>query len=133
MRKTQIAIEFLFNTIMLLLVLITFTYIAVSYYDIFFHKEIDQQFRDYSFFLRQKIIIASNSHQGFHEVFELPEKIKGVNYSIESYGDQGFLKIIANINGKEKEYPIYTPRFNGTIKKGINHLVKNEKGLFIYQ
>ncbi len=126
-KKGQIALEFLFTNIFVLLFVIVISSIILFYYQQSVEKKLQLEVQAVGEKIKKEIDIASISHVGYRRVFEIPGTIYGKNYTIESYGEFGLIKIII----EDKEYAYRTTKFNGSLRKGNNVIVKDENGIRI--
>jgi len=117
-RKGQAAIEFIVLLVILFSVFMVYTISTRTKIDEIREKKEIILLDDVVRMSQQEILLAIKVEDGYHRVFELPESLEGINYTIGITGTA----ILANT--EKHESAVIIPLVNGTLKKGENIITK---------
>lgn len=127
MHKAQSAIEFISLASFMLLVILGF--FAITSSRVLDAKEEGNRkiAEDIAEFAYNEIELAKSVNDGYTRVFDMPEKVNGVDYAISIIDGR---ELVTNYLGNEhvKFLPI---NVTGTIAKGKNKITKNNEVVFI--
>lgn len=129
-KKSQIAIEFLLlagtSIFILLLILISMYSLSKGKTDEKTYYELD----DFGKSLQQEILLASELEDGYVRTMNIPMTLNGRNFNIttnQTSAYNGYIKI----NYEVYEFYYAIPIVNGTFKKGMNTITKQNGVLSI--
>lgn len=118
-KEGQIAAEFVFLIGTALTLVIIFAVAADRQVIDFKNKRDSELLKDITFKTQTEISIAARVEDGYYRVFALPEKLENsLNYTIVM---NDTMVIAESVNS---QYIFFTPKVNGSLKKGNNTIKK---------
>lgn len=123
--KAQVAMEFIMFIMIAFMIMIVFTAFAKeSMIDLRKDEEGDA-LKDVVHSVKSEILIATGVEEGYKRNFEIPEQVRGINYTIEiAYG-------YITAESRNHEYSIQIPPTVGVITKGENTIRKEGGVVFL--
>ncbi|MBW2992661.1 hypothetical protein KY345_05585 [Candidatus Woesearchaeota archaeon] len=120
--RAQAAIEFIVLIVILFSVFLVYTVSTRKKMDEIRDKKEYTLLRDITKTAQNEILTAVKVEDGYYREFELPDTLEGINYTINITGTM----VIAYSENHEQAFMI--PAVNGTVKKGVNVITK-ENGI----
>jgi hypothetical protein len=121
-KSGQAAIEFIVLIVLLFSVFLVYTISTRKNIDEIRDEKEYVLLKDIAKTAQNEILTAIRVEDGYYREFELPETLEGINYTINITGTM----ILAYTENHEQALMI--PEVNGTVKKGVNKITK-ENGL----
>lgn len=122
LKNGQAAVEFIVLIVILFSVFLVYTVNTRSQMDEIRDKKEYALLNDVAKTAQNEILTAVKVEDGYRREFELPDTLEGINYSINITG------IMVVAYSENHEQALIIPQVNGTIKKGVNVITK-ENGI----
>ncbi len=122
--KSQISAEFFIFIGLAFLISIAFAAASLEQLNDFRAKKDEEAVKDLALKLQKELITASAVEDGYVRVFELPDKLDGINYSLTTKNST------ITVESKNSLYVASIPNAIGNFSKGINTI--NKTGGVIY-
>ncbi|MBI2647561.1 hypothetical protein HYW99_03720 [Candidatus Woesearchaeota archaeon] len=123
-RKAQISAEFFMFIGLVFIIAIAFEIASIDQLKHLRLQKESDAIKDVALKLQMELLIAATVEDGYVRIFELPESVENVNYSIMTQNSS----II--ITSKNSFYIVAVPYSSGNISKGTNLI--NKTGGVIY-
>ncbi|MBN2142193.1 hypothetical protein JW711_02585 [Candidatus Woesearchaeota archaeon] len=122
MARGQIALEFVFILIMILVVVTSFAWTAYYLYAGYSEEDVQTGMQDLGYSLQNEVILASVVEPGYQRNITVPEEVKGAAVNISGTENE----IIISYKGDDMLFLI--PNVTGSFATGYNLLKKNADG-----
>jgi hypothetical protein len=123
-KKAQFANEFLICVGLSIFIMIIFIAIISGEFKNLTNKKDFHFIRDFGLSLQRELIIANEVNDGYIRKINIPQNIKNFNYEINKIDNV----IIITSTFSNKQHIFFVPYYNGSFKKGIN-IIKKENGV----
>lgn len=122
--KAQISAEFFLLVGLAFLIAIAFEIVSLDQLNDFRAQKENEAIIDLALKLQKELLLAAVVEDGYVRVFDIPNKIDSINYSIIA------LNSTITVQSKNSVYTVSTPKAVGNISKGTNTI--NKIGGVIY-
>ena len=122
--KAQVSTEFFIFLGLAFLIAIAFEIASLEQLNDFRIQKENEAVKDLALKLQQELLIASTVEDGYVRVFEIPDKLESVNYSLTTQNST------ITVKSKNSLYIVSAPRAIGNASKGTN--IINKTGGVIY-
>ena len=78
--------------------------------------------KDLAFKIQHEIHLAARVEDGYRRDFEVPQKLETIDYNVT------ISNTLIMVESKNEDYVLFIPHVNGTIRKGLN-TIKKENGI----
>ena len=124
--KAQLFTEFFIFLGLAFLVAIAFEIASVDQLNEFRAQQESDAVKDLALKLQREVFIAANVEDGYIRVFEIPDKLERVNYSLTTINNNTI-----TVQSKNSLYIVAIPRAIGNVTKGTNKINKTDGIIYI--
>ena len=122
--KSQVSNEFFMFVGLAFIIAIGFTVASLDQLNDFRIEEESEAVADLAFKLQRELLLAANVEDGYVRVFEIPDKLERINYSLATHNST------LTVQSKNSLYIVPIPNSVGNLSKGTN--IINKSGGVIY-
>ena len=122
--KAQVSSEFYVFLGLAFLIAIAFEIASLDQLNDFMAERESAAVKDLALKLQKEVLIAANVEDGYVRVFEVPDKVENINYTIT------IQNYTINLESKSGLYILGMPKATGNFTKGANKI--NKTGGVIY-
>ncbi|MAG91134.1 hypothetical protein CMO83_00490 [Candidatus Woesearchaeota archaeon] len=122
--KSQVSNEFFIFVGLAFIIAIGFTVASLDQLNDFRIEEESEAVADLAFKLQRELLLAANVEDGYVRVFEIPDKLERINYSLATHNST------LTVQSKNSLYIVPIPNSVGNLSKGTN--IINKSGGVIY-
>ena len=123
--KAQISAEFYVFLGLAFLIAIAFEIASLDQLQDFRIQKESDAVKDIALKLQKELLVAANVEDGYVRVFEIPEKLDNVNYTLAT------LNYTITVKSKNAFYIVSIPRAIGRVGKGTNTINKTNGVIYI--
>lgn len=116
--KAQISAEFFVFLGLAFLIAIAFEIASLDQLKDFRIQKESEAVKDLALKLQNELLIASNVEDGYVRIFEIPDKLENVNYSLTVQNST------VSVQSKNAFYIVSIPRTTGNLSRGANKINK---------
>ena len=124
--KAQLFTEFFIFLGLAFLIAIAFEIASVDQLNEFRAQQESDAVKDLALKLQREVFIAANVEDGYIRVFEIPDKLERVNYSLTTINNNTI-----TVQSKNSLYIVAIPRAIGNVTKGTNKINKTDGIIYI--
>lgn len=124
--KAQLFTEFFIFLGLAFLIAIAFEIASVDQLNDFRAQQESDAVKDLALKLQREVLIAANVEDGYIRVFEIPDKLERVNYSLTTINNNTI-----TVQSKNSLYIVAIPRAIGNVTKGTNKINKTDGIIYI--
>jgi len=123
--KSQVSAEFFVFLGLAFLIAIAFEIASLDQLNDFRLQKENEAVKDLALKLQKELLIAATVEDGYVRVFEIPEKLDNVNYTLTT------LNYTITVKSKNAFYIVSVPRAIGGVGKGTNTINKTNGVIYI--
>lgn len=123
--KAQISAEFFIFMGLAFLIAIAFELASLDQLNEFRIQKENEVVKDLALKLQQELLIAATVEDGYVRIFEIPDKLDSINYSLTTLNNHTI-----TVQSKNSLYIVAIPKAIGNASKGTN--IINKTGGVIY-
>lgn len=122
--KSQIFTEFFIFLGLAFLIAIAFEIASIDQLNDFRKQQENEAVKDLALKLQREVIIAANVEDGYVRIFEVPDRLERINYTLTT------MNYTMTVKSENSLYIVAIPRAMGNVTKGSNKI--NKTGGVIY-
>lgn len=122
--KAQISAEFFIFVGLAFLIAIAFEIVSLNQLQDFRIQKESESAKDLALKLQKELLIAAAVEDGYVRVFEIPDNLDNINYSLEMQNST------ITVQSKNSLYIVQIPKAVGNASKGVNKI--NKTGGVVY-
>ena len=123
--KAQVSAEFFIFLGLAFLIAIAFELASLEQLNDFRLQKENEAVKDLALKLQQELLIAANVEEGYLRIFEIPDNLEGINYSLSAQNST------ITVKSKNAFYLVSIPRVVGNVSKGTNLINKTNGIIYI--
>ncbi len=123
--KAQISAEFSIFIALGLLIAIAFEIASLNQLNAYRLQKENEAVRDLALKLQKELLIAASVEDGYVRVFEVPDNLDTINYSITTQNSTLF------VQSKNGFHFVAIPKIVGNVTKGTNLINKTEGVIYV--
>jgi len=123
--KAQISAEFFIFLGLVFLIAIAFEVVSLDQLNDFKAQKESEAVKDLALKVQKELFIAASVEDGFTRVFEIPDKLENINYSLTMKNST------VTAISKNSIYVVSIPQANGNLSKGTNKISKKDGIIYI--
>ena len=123
--KAQVSAEFFIFLGLAFLIAIAFELASLEQLNDFRLQKENEAVKDLALKLQQELLIAANVEEGYLRIFEIPDNLEGINYSLSAQNST------ITVKSKNAFYLVSIPRVVGNVNKGTNLINKTNGIIYI--
>jgi len=123
--KAQISAEFFIFLGLVFLIAIAFEVVSLDQLNDFKVQKESEAVKDLALKVQKELFIAASVEDGFTRVFEIPDKLENINYSLTMKNST------VTAISKNSIYVVSIPQANGNLSKGTNKISKKDGIIYI--
>lgn len=124
--KAQLFTEFFIFLGLAFLISIAFEIASIDQLNEFRTQQESEAVKDLALKLQKELLIAANVEDGYVRVFEIPDKLERVNYSLTT-----LINRTITVQSKNSIYIVAIPQAIGNVTKGANKINKTNGIIYI--
>lgn len=126
-RKGQLSLEFIAMLGFGMILLTALLYLGNSYLQEGYSTKHYTALRDLGYQVQSELVLAARAEPGYNRTFYIPFTLEEVNYTIQNTNTSFF------VSYKNSRFNFNIPRMEGTISKGLNHIITNTTTIRVAQ
>ena len=123
--KAQISAEFFIFLGLVFLIAIAFEVVSLDQLNDFKAQKESEAVKDLALKVQKELFIAASVEDGFTRVFEIPDKLENINYSLTMKNST------VTAISKNSIYVVSIPQANGNLSKCTNKISKKDGIIYI--
>ena len=125
LKRAQVSMEFVFLIGLAFAVMVVFIAATRSEFNTLQSEEERSLVKDVSVMVQHELVLASNVENGYIRIFEIPQKLEGIEYNISVTNNT----LLAATD--DYEYVLNVPSVVGNLQKGDNTINKTDGVIYL--